>query len=116
VGEEEDDDQVQDRRHAQGEGEALHVTDREHVEDRRGEEADRVGREDRATGTHPAPGHRRPEAAPLSDLVLEPFEVDDERVRRDAQRDDEAGDAGQAESEADLPAEQHQAGVDHHTR
>ena len=48
----------------------------------------------------------------LADLVLEAFEVDDERVGRDTDRHDEPGDAGEAQGEADLPAQQHQAGVD----
>ena len=71
VGEEEDDDQVEDRRQAQGEREALHVTDGQQVQDRGGQEADRVGREDRPPGADPRPRHGRPQRPALPDLVLD---------------------------------------------
>src|SRR5215207_6286733 len=55
-----DDHQVQDRRHAQGEGEALHRAGGEDVEDRGGEEGDGVGRQDRPPGPYPGPRHGGP--------------------------------------------------------
>ena len=42
---------------------------------------------------------------------LRPFEVDDERVGGDADRDDEAGDAGERQGEADLLAQDADRGV-----
>src|SRR5918993_445390 len=59
MGEEEDDDQVEDRRHAEGEGEALHVARGQVVEDRGGEEGHRVRGQDRPPGPDPGPRHRR---------------------------------------------------------
>ena len=81
---------------------------RDDVEHHRGQDRDRVGGDDRPPGPDPGPRHRAARAAALADLVLESFEVDDERVGRDTERDDEAGDAGQGQGEADLPAEEHQ--------
>ena len=52
--EEEDHDQVDERRQAQGEGEAADAADRDVVEDRRGEDRHEVGRHDRAPGSAPA--------------------------------------------------------------
>ena len=49
---------------------------------------------------------RRLQAAALTHLVADAFEVHDERVRGDTDRDDETGDAGQAQPEALAPAEQ----------
>ena len=108
--------QVEHGGQAEGEREALHLADREDVEHGRGEEAHGVGGQDRAPGPDPAARHGRPERAALPHLVLEPFEEDHERVRRDADRHDEPGDAGEVEREPDPAAEQHQHGEDDHAR
>ena len=105
VGEQEDDHQVEDRRHAEGEREALHVAGGEVVEDRRGEEARPRRRTGSSAGPAPRPAAPRTAASALADLVLQSFEEHDERVGCDADRDDEPGDAGQGQGEADLPAE-----------
>ena len=49
------------------------------------------------------------QAAAVADLVADAFEVDDERVRGDADRDDEAGDARQAEPVPLAPGQQQHA-------
>src|SRR5699024_11339649 len=46
VGEQVDDDEVDDRREAEGEGEAPHAADGEEVQDDRGEEGDEAGDDD----------------------------------------------------------------------
>ena len=96
MGEQEDDDEVEDRRQAEREGEALHVAGGEVVQDRRGEERHGVGRQDRAPRPHPGPRDGDAHRSALVHLVLYSFEEHDERVGGDTDRDDEAGDAGQA--------------------
>ena len=77
---------------------------------RRGSVID-VGGDDGPPRPHPGPGDRAARTSALAYLVLEPFEVDDERVRRHTQGDDETGDSGQREREADRPAEQDERAV-----
>ncbi|MCO5556192.1 hypothetical protein L7F22_009736 [Adiantum nelumboides] len=110
----EHDDEVQHRGHAEGEREAADLADGQDVEHRGGEEADRVGGEDRAPRALPGPRHRGPEGSALAHLVLEPFEEDHERVGRDADGDDEPGDAREVEGEPDPAPEQDQHRVDDH--
>ena len=106
LGEQEDHDDVDQGGQAEGEGEAADAADGEQVEHRRGEERHEVGGQDGPPGPRPAGLDGDPQGAPVADLVADPFEVDDERVRGDADGDDQAGDAGEAEPEAQLPAEQ----------
>ena len=47
--------------------------------------------------------------AAVADLVTQSFEVDDERVRGDTDRDDQTGDAGQRQGEAVAMTEQQDA-------
>ena len=63
-----------------------------------------------------ARGHRDPHRSPLVHFVLYSFEQHDERVGGDTDGDDEAGDAGQGQREADLAAEDDQRGVGQPTR
>ena len=105
VGEEEDDDEVEDRRQAQGEGEAAHVRRRQHVEHEGGEEVDAVGGEDGALGAVPPGLDRALQRAALAQLVADPLEVHDEAVRGEPDGDDEAGDAGHVEPVVVRPAE-----------
>ena len=81
------------------------LADREVVQQRGGQEGHGVGDQDRPPGPAPAALHRRPQRAPLADLVAESFEEDHERVRGDADRHDQAGDAGQGQREALVLAE-----------
>src|SRR6476646_10140491 len=91
VGEEEDDGEVDERRHAEGEREPTDVAGGEEVEHRGGQEVDRVGGEDGAPRTAPTRLDRGDERPALADLVTDAFEVDDERVRGDTDGDDHAG-------------------------
>ena len=81
-----------------------HVAGGEVVQDRRGQERHRVGGQDRAPGPHPGPRHGDPERPAVVHFVLYSFEEHDERVGGDTDRDDEAGDTGQGQGEADLVA------------
>ena len=101
LGEEEDDEQVGQRRQTEGEREAADVTDRHDVEDDRGEQRHRVGRQDRAPRSRPGAVDGAAQPSALADLVSQSLEEDDERVGRDADGDDEAGDAGQRQRVAD---------------
>ncbi len=111
-GHEEDHHDVEDRGQTQGEGEAAHLSDRENVQHRGGDEADRVAGQDGATGTRPAARHCGAEAPALADLVLDAFEEDHERVRGHTDTDDQARDSGEVECEPDVPAEEHHHRVD----
>ena len=53
------------------------------------------------------PLHRRAQRLAVAHLVAEPFEVDDERVRRDADRHHEARDRRQRHGEVLVPAQDH---------
>ena len=114
MGEEEDDDDVDDHRQPQGERESAHRADGEDVEDHRGEHVDRLRGPDRALGTVPADFDRGEEVAAAAQLVSHAFEVDDEGVGGHADADDDAGDTGQGEPVAVSPRgdEQQQIGED----
>ena len=107
LGEQEHDQDVDQGGQAEGVGESLHVADREVVQQGRREERHRVGHQDGAPGALPAALHGRAQRLAVADLVAEPFEVHDERVRRDADRHDEAGDGRQRHREVLVLAEQH---------
>ncbi len=108
VGEQCHDHDVDEGRDPEREREALHVADGNDVEDRGREEVDGVGGEDGAYGTTPARLDRRLERSPVAQLVAYSLEVDDERVRCDADGDDEARDARQRQPHAvALAEEQH---------
>src|SRR5690348_11637654 len=106
VPEEEHDHEVERGRQAQREREALHLARTDDVQHQRGENRDRVGRDDGAPGADPGPRYGAARTSTLTDLVFEPFEVDDERVGRDTERHDEAGDSGERQREADLAAQE----------
>src|SRR5690606_32389922 len=79
-GHEEHHDDVEDRGEAEGEREATDLTDGQDVEHGGGDEADRVTGKDGPAGTGPTARHGGTETSSLADLVLDPFEEDDERV------------------------------------
>ena len=114
MGEEEDDEDVDDDREAEGEREAAHRTDGEDVEDDGGEHVDRLRRPDRALGSVPADFNGREQVPAAAQFVSDAFEVDDERVCRHADADDDTGDTGQGESVAVSPRgdEEEQIGED----
>ena len=87
--------QVDERAEAEREREALHHADGEDVEHDRREQRDRVGGQAGVAGPHPAGLDGDPHRLAVAHLVADPFEVDDERVGGDADRDDQPGDAGQ---------------------
>jgi FAD linked oxidases, C-terminal domain len=95
LGEQEHDEDVDQGGQAEGVGEPLDVARREMVEHRRREERDRVRHQDGAPGALPAALRGRAQRLAVADRVPEPFEVHDERVRRDADGHDEAGDSRQ---------------------
>ena len=62
----------------------------------------------RLPGAVPASRHRRSERPTLADLVLDAFVQHDERVRRGADADDEAGHASEVERVTNPAAEEHE--------
>ena len=113
VGEQEDDEQVDQRRQAQGEGEATHARAGQREERQRREEVDAVGDQDGALGAVPAGLDRGGERTPVAQLVTHPLEVDDERVGGEADGDDQAGDAGHVEAVVVRPAQDRDGQVGH---
>ena len=93
-------DDVEGGGQTEEEGEAAHRADGEHVEEDGADEAGRVGGDDRAEGPLEGAVGRGPQGAALGHLVLQPLEVHDIAVHRDAHRHHQAGDARQAEGEA----------------
>ena len=116
VGEEQDDEQVDQGREAEGEREAAHVGDGQQVEHDGGEEVDAVGGQDGAPGPPPAGVDRGTQRPALADLVTDAFEVDDERVGGDTDGHDQTGDAGHVEPEVVRPAQQRDHDVGEHRR
>ena len=106
LGEQEHHDDVDQRGQAERVREALHVADGEDVQQRRGQERDRVGDQDRPPGAGPAAFDGRPQRPALPDLVAQSLEVDHERVGRDADGHHQAGDAGQGQGVALVLAQQ----------
>ena len=92
----------------------LHVADREDEEHDRGEQVDPFGGVDRAQRALPAGLDGADEAAAVAQLVAYSFEVDDERVGREADRDDQTRDAGERQPVALAPGQDrdHQVGDD----
>ena len=105
--------QVEDRGEAQGEGESLHLADRQEVQHGGGQEGDGVARHDRLAGPHPAARHRRPERTAFADLVFDAFEEHHERVGGGTDTDDQTRDAGQVQGVVDISAQQHQDRENH---
>ena len=100
LGEPEEHHQVDQGAEAEREREAPHLADGEDVEHDRGEQGDRVGGQAGVPGAHPAGLDGDPHGLAVAHLVTDAFEVDDERVRGDADRDDQSRDAGQGQGEA----------------
>ena len=116
LGEQEDHHHVHQGGQAEGEGEPAHRTDRQHEQHNGCEQADGVGRQDGPPGPQPGRLDRDGQGATVPHLVPDPFEVDDERVGGDADRDDQTGHPGQAEPVALPPAEQQHQPVGDHRR
>ena len=106
VGEQEDDEQVDQRRQAQGEGEAAHARAGQRVERRAAARklTPSATRMVRLARFQPVSTAARERAA-VTQLVTHPLEVDDERVGGEADGDDEAGDAGHVEAVVVRPAQ-----------
>ena len=79
----------------QHQGEALHVRDRDQEEHERGDRGDDVRVEDRVEALAVAGRDRGAHGLPGAHLFLDAFEDDDVRVGRDADREDQAGEARQ---------------------
>ena len=75
-----------------------------------------LGREDRADGALPAGLDGADQPSAVAQLVADSFEVDDERVGREADRDDEARDAGEREAVALAPRQDRDHQVGEHRR
>ena len=93
VREEEDHDQVHDRCHTQGEGEALNTTDSEDVENNSCNKVDRIGDQNGSLRTIPAFINRGTEWTSIADFISDTFEVDDKGVRSNTDRNDQARNA-----------------------
>lgn len=115
VGEEEDDEQVDQGCHPKGEREAAHIAGRKDVEDHCGEQVDQVSRDDRSPGPSPAGLDGSGQSAAFAHLVTDPLEVDDKRVRGDTDRHDDAGDTGESEPEVRGPAQPGQREIGEHS-
>ncbi len=83
------------------EGEALDRRRRGHEQHRRRDQRHRVRVDDRAEALRVARGDGRADGLPRAHLLLDAFEDDDVRVRRDADRQDHAGDARQGHRHRD---------------
>src|SRR5918995_3282215 len=105
-GEEPGGEEVDQGGQAEGEREAPHRADGQHIQDHRGEERHRVGRDQGVERALPAPVDRGAQGLALADLVFEPFEEHHIGVGRDADGHDQPGDAGQGQGEADQLAHQ----------
>src|SRR5215217_159345 len=100
-GEEPGGEEVDQGGQAEGEGEAPDRADGEDVQQQRGQERHRVGRDQGVERALPAPVDRGAQGLALAYLVLEPFEEHHVGVGRDADGHDQPGDAGQGQGEAD---------------
>src|SRR5918993_2143489 len=105
-GEEPGGEEVDQGGQAEGEREAPHRADGQHIQDHRGEERHRVGRDQGVERALPAPVDRGAQGLAVADLVFEPFEEHHIGVGRDADGHDQPGDAGQGQGEADQLAHQ----------
>ncbi|MBG9885287.1 hypothetical protein ABE10_01525, partial [Bacillus toyonensis] len=105
VCEDHEDEHVDQRRETEREREALHRRVGEDIQHHGGEHVDRLGDVDRALGPRPTVLHRAGDGLAVAQLVPDPLEVDDERVGGEADRDDEARDPGERETEAHAPGE-----------
>src|SRR5215217_5258790 len=103
-GEEPGGEEVDQGGQAEGEGEAPDRADGEDVQQQRGQERHRVGRDQGVERALPAPVDRGAQGLALAYLVLEPFEEHHVGVGRDADGHDQPGDAGQGQGEADQVA------------
>src|SRR5215207_3106555 len=103
-GEEPGREEVDQGGQAEGEGEAPDRADGEDVQQQRGQERHRVGRDQGVERALPAPVDRGPQGPALTDLVFQPFEEHHVGVGRDADGHDQPGDAGQGQGEADQVA------------
>ena len=95
MGEQDHDDHVDDRGESERVREALHAADREDEQHDRRKQVRGLRREHRAEGSLPAGLDGADELTTVSELVADAFEVDDERVGGEADRDDQARDAGE---------------------
>ena len=110
-----------ERADAEHEGEALHAGGREHEEDERRHHRHDVRVDDRRQALSVAGGDRRRHGLAGAQLLLDALEDDDVRVRRDADREDHAGDARQRQRDAEQldqrvevdAVDQQRAGRDH---
>ena len=105
VSEQDDDQHVDHGGEPERDGEALHVADRQDEQDDRGEQVDALGGENGADRALPARFDGSDQTAAVAQFVSDAFEVDDERVGREADRDDQAGDTGQREPVALAPGQ-----------
>ena len=94
-------EQRDDRADTEREREALDVRGREHEQDERGHDRDDVRVDDRGQALLVAGDDALPDRASGADLLLDAFEDDDVRVSRDADREDQAGDARQRQRDRD---------------
>ena len=94
--------------------EPAHVADREHVEHDRGEQVDGLRREIVRSARFQPASTAPVESSAVAQLIPDSLEVDDERVDREADRDDQARDTGQRQAVADAPREDrdHEVGQD----
>ncbi|KWW43084.1 hypothetical protein AU359_00064 [Micrococcus luteus] len=116
VGEHEHHDQVGDRGEAEGEREAAHVADGHEVQHDGGQQVHGLGRGDRPLGALPALVHGDGHGVARAQLVLDAFEVDDERVRRQTDRHDEPGDAREGQAVVVRPAQDRDGQPRQHAR
>ena len=112
--EQHDDEHVDEGRYAEGEGETPHVADGEPEQNNRGEEVDTLRGENRAESPFPSGLDRADETLPIAQLVAYALEVDDERVGRESDRDDQARHPGEGESETLTPRQEREHEIGEH--
>src|SRR5882757_5486167 len=113
LGEQEDHHDVDHRGHAEGERKALHVRDREVIQDAGGQQRDEVRGADGAPGPLPAVLDGGPGCSPIPDLVAQSFEEHHEGVRGNADGHDGARDACDGQPIANALTEQRDRHVGH---
>ena len=115
VGEQDEDQHVDGGGETEREREALHRGVGQDVQHDGGEDVDRLRDVDRALRAAPAVLDGGRDRLAVAQLVSDALEVHDERVGREADRDDQARDAGERQAEAHAPGQDAQREVGQHT-
>ena len=104
--EQEHHENIGNRSQTQRKREALDVTDSHEIEDNGRENVDSLGSQNRTTCTVPARLNGLLQPTTLAQLITNTFEVDDERVGRQTNRDNQTRDTRQRQAIISAPPQQ----------